>query len=247
MKSQPFLSIIAPAYRESQRISLMLMDVKEFIDFNPGLVKEVIIVDDGSPDVTNTLERIFFFTSRKWVPVRFFALPENQGKWAAIREGLSHVEGDVVVLLDADGSAGAQDLLSAGVDLHGMRKGGVAFFGSRFNKYSVVEGKSVLRTVVSQVYRWYAKGLFVFVKGKGAPDDFQCPLKAFSRTDLKVPLESTRFSGDFELACTLDASIVSIPLRFIHRKGGAVRASTAWGMFWDTLRLARRIKALPKH
>jgi glycosyltransferase involved in cell wall biosynthesis len=60
--------------------------------------KEIILVDDGSNDGTTQLIRAKI---EKEVDKVIYH-PKNKGKGAAIRSGLEHVSGDIVIIQDAD-------------------------------------------------------------------------------------------------------------------------------------------------
>jgi glycosyltransferase involved in cell wall biosynthesis len=86
------ISFLVPAYNERATI----LDVLERIE-RLGLDRQVIVVDDGSTDGTDELLREWA-ASHDVVLVR----QENRGKGAAIRAGIPHVDGDIVVIQDAD-------------------------------------------------------------------------------------------------------------------------------------------------
>lgn len=87
------LSIIIPAYNEEATIAEILTRVLE-----SPLSPEVVVVDDGSTDGTLAALRPFEGDSR----VRVVAHERNRGKGAAIRTGIAHVTGEVVLIQDAD-------------------------------------------------------------------------------------------------------------------------------------------------
>jgi glycosyltransferase involved in cell wall biosynthesis len=83
------ISFIVPAYDEASTIGEVLERIAAL-----GLDTQVIVVDDGSTDGTGDLA-----AQHDGVLV---VRQENQGKGAAIRHGLLHVDGDIVVIQDAD-------------------------------------------------------------------------------------------------------------------------------------------------
>jgi glycosyltransferase involved in cell wall biosynthesis len=83
------VSFLIPAYNESASI-LEVLDRVDALPFD----KQVIVVDDGSTDDTAALvER------RNGV---MLLRQHNQGKGAAIRHAIEHIDGDIAVIQDAD-------------------------------------------------------------------------------------------------------------------------------------------------
>ena len=192
------ITIIIPMFNEQDRISATLRDIEQFIESHPNLIKEVLLVDDGSTDTT--IERALYFKTR--VPLKVHACVNNVGKWSAVNIGIMQSKG-LLLLMDADGAASVWNLVGeGGVELI---KRGQAMFGSRFMKTSKVSGKSLLRKVVSEGYRSYVRWWYMFAKGKNDINDMQCPWKLFYKEDLQIPLLSERFAGDIEFACRLNA------------------------------------------
>ena len=88
------LSVIIPVLNEKNTIHAILDRVRNAsVD-----LQEIIIVDDGSTDGTAELLR-----NEISDPLyRIFFHGVNQGKGAAIRTGIGHATGDVVIIQDAD-------------------------------------------------------------------------------------------------------------------------------------------------
>ncbi len=86
------LSIVMPVYNEAATIREILTRVRALPH-----AKEIIIVDDGSLDGTRDILR-----ELAGGEVRVFFHRQNRGKGAAVRTGVAHVRGDVVVIQDAD-------------------------------------------------------------------------------------------------------------------------------------------------
>jgi glycosyltransferase involved in cell wall biosynthesis len=91
------LSVIIPVYNEAQTIEEVVARV--MTAHLPGRVaREVLIVDDGSTDgTTAALRRVQALAS-----VKVFRLDNRQGKSEAVRVGLAHATGEIVVVQDAD-------------------------------------------------------------------------------------------------------------------------------------------------
>ena len=83
------VSFLIPAYNESATIT----EVLDRIDALP-FDKQVIVVDDGSTDGTAELVQ-----ARNGV---MLLRQPNQGKGAAIRRAIEHIDGDIAVIQDAD-------------------------------------------------------------------------------------------------------------------------------------------------
>ena len=87
------ITVIIPAYNEETRLPKVLEGIPDFVD-------EVVVVDDGSSDGTYEVAKAF---SKKDGRIKAIRLEKNCGKGCAMREGIKHSSGDVVVFMDADG------------------------------------------------------------------------------------------------------------------------------------------------
>ncbi len=90
------LSIIIPVFNEEKTIEKVVEEVEKV---EIGLEKEIIVVDDGSTDGTRQIIRRI---SKKFDNLKVVFHEENKGKGSCIRTGLRYVEGDLVVVQDAD-------------------------------------------------------------------------------------------------------------------------------------------------
>lgn len=88
-------SIIIPAYNEAGTIEWVLTELGRVLDDC-----EVIVVDDGSTD--GTAEIAASCSDRIPGELRIITQPQNTGKGAAVRRGLSESVGEVVCIQDAD-------------------------------------------------------------------------------------------------------------------------------------------------
>ncbi len=91
------LSIVIPVYNEQATL-------EEVVDRVcgvklPDLEREVIIADDGSQDNTPAVIRAI---QQKRPEVKVYTALMNMGKGAAVRFGMEHATGDIILIQDAD-------------------------------------------------------------------------------------------------------------------------------------------------
>jgi glycosyltransferase involved in cell wall biosynthesis len=91
--NQLLLSVIMPVYNERETLSEILAQVRAV-----DLEKEIVVVDDGSTDGTRDILK----EEEKKGDLKVFYHQANKGKGAAVRTGLEHTSGDVIIIQDAD-------------------------------------------------------------------------------------------------------------------------------------------------
>ena len=109
------VSLVIPARNEARNIAWVLEQI-------PDTVTEVILVDGNSTDVTLTTARSYRSDIRV-VP------QEGVGKGSALRTGFLAAKGDVIFMIDADGSMSPQEISHY---LHFLANGYDFVKGSRF-------------------------------------------------------------------------------------------------------------------
>src|SRR5579864_5255982 len=90
---EPYLSVLIPAYNEGgtlERVIDAVLKVPEDL--------EIVLIDDGSSDHTWKVMQSRVDGDR----VRALRHEANAGKGAAVRTGLEHARGHIVLIQDAD-------------------------------------------------------------------------------------------------------------------------------------------------
>jgi len=90
------LTIVVPMYNEERFIRKMLDALIAALQDHEWEI-EILVVDDGSTDLS-CMEVRSIQSSR----IRLLEMPTNSGKGAAVRFGISHASGDLVIVQDAD-------------------------------------------------------------------------------------------------------------------------------------------------
>ncbi len=92
------LSVVIPVYNEKATLCEL---IRRVLDAPVPLERELIVVDDCSQDGTRAL----YPTLAQRFPnarIRVFQHEVNRGKGAALRTGFAQVQGDIVIVQDAD-------------------------------------------------------------------------------------------------------------------------------------------------
>jgi glycosyltransferase involved in cell wall biosynthesis len=101
VKEKPFVSLVLPAYNEEKAIQWAIDKAREALDAH-GYHYEILVVDDASTDRTAELAE-----SRG---VRVVRRRVNQGSGASRKTGILSARGEIIAMLDADGTYDPGDL-----------------------------------------------------------------------------------------------------------------------------------------
>jgi SAM-dependent methyltransferase len=194
---RPLVSIIVPVYNERTTVATLLESViaKELRDAD----KEIIIVESNSDD--GSREEIERF--RHAPGVRIVLDDRPRGKGFAVREGLRHAQGDIVLVQDADLEYEVDDYDALLEPLRAYRQAVV--LGSRHT------GNTKIRNFTHQRLLGYAfnaghillTGLFNLCYGQSLKDPWTM-YKVFRRDCLhRLKFECNRFDFDVELLAKL--------------------------------------------
>ena len=89
------LSIVIPCFNEEKTLKIL---VERVLKFNE-LEKEIVIVDDCSTDKSKSIIEDLINSNSE---IRGIFLEKNSGKGAALSRGFEEVEGDIILIQDAD-------------------------------------------------------------------------------------------------------------------------------------------------
>jgi dolichol-phosphate mannosyltransferase len=93
----PLVSIILPTYNEKENITELISSIDSHITVS----KEILVVDDDSPDGTADAVKNLLKRNPK-VPVRIIERKSNHGLVSSINEGKTQSKGEIIAWMDAD-------------------------------------------------------------------------------------------------------------------------------------------------
>jgi len=203
----PCLSIVVPVYNEAATIASVIRTV-----LAQPLVKEVIIVDDGSKDGTwEALQPL----PKEDARVRIFQHKVNQGKGAALRTGFEQAKEAIALVQDADLEYDPAEywVLVAPI-INGKAD---VVFGSRF------EGAGAHRVL----YYWHSLGNIVLTLLSNMCTninltDMETGFKAFRREIIQsIRIEENRFGFEPEITAKVSkikgVRIYEVPISYYGR------------------------------
>lgn len=201
------VSIIIPTYNEAKTLP-QILEATRAASFGFPAEREIIVVDDGSMDVTKEL------LAREKDIVAIY-VPINQGKGAALKEGFMRASGDIVMIQDADLEYDPADYPRL---LEPIIKG----------RADVVYGSRFRGTYQRSIYFWNALGnkfvtmLSNLFTGLNLTD-METGYKAFRREivdSFKNRLRSKRFGIEPELTARVahaKARVFEVPINYYGR------------------------------
>lgn len=146
-KLKKMISVVAPAYNESDNVDAFYSAVKTVLD-DLTETWEIICVNDGSKD--DTLARLVALNGKD-NRVKVINLSRNFGKEVALTAGLDHAQGDAIVPIDFD-LQDPPDLIPQMVAM--WLEGNDVVYATRTQR----EGESALKKVTATAfYRVIAK------------------------------------------------------------------------------------------
>jgi len=222
------ISIIIPAYNEEKTITLVLDKVFS-VTLPEGIVREVIVVNDGSRD--HTAEVLNRYNHRQAVKILY---QTKQGKTAALVRGIAEATGDILVIQDADLE---YDPVQYPVLLGPILKGEVdVVYGSRF--LGNIKDMRWINNWANRVSNWTLRALYHVNL-----TDINTCYKVFKREVIQgINICSRNFAFETEVTVKLirgGIRIKEVPIEYAarnHMDGKKIRWLTALEMYWPIIK-----------
>jgi dolichol-phosphate mannosyltransferase len=230
------VSVIIPAYNEERTLSRLLDRIQQVSTETVGYQKEIVVVDDGSSDRTAVIAEQHGVTCLKQT---------NQGKGAAIQNGIQMASGDCILIQDADLEYDPGDYPAL---LDALKAGdNTAVYGSRVlgqrkqrGRFSL--GKHPEQDIGPWVANWILSVWTFLLYGQWISDPLT-GYKLYPAGWLKSYRARTRgFETDHELTARLIKTgmrIVEVPVSYYPRtvsEGKKIQLSDAFVAIWTLLK-----------
>jgi dolichyl-phosphate beta-glucosyltransferase len=208
------LSVIIPAYNEEDRIPDTLKKLSS-ITRRLGIPAEIIVVNDGSTDAT----AVRVSELEQSLGIKQLILQKNSGKGAAIRQGIRKTNGDMILIMDADGSSAMSDIPTL------LNAGALAdiIVASRYSKGSIIlNPPPFTRKLLTAASRVGNQMLGLDVR------DSRCGFKLIKKDAacaLVEVLSVNRFGFDIELlyaAKKMGFTVHEVPITWSYSDGSKV-------------------------
>ncbi len=191
-KKEIGLTVVVPAYNEASKIRGDLSEISHYLS-SAGISYEIIVVDDGSTDMTGQAVEEFCKANPAIIYLRNEA---NRGKGYAVKRGVLAGNGRYISFIDAGLCVPPADI---GMALDYLSRGYDIAIGSRgLPESCIVRKQSWYRRLGARVFARIAWRIM----GLSEIKDTQCGFKFFRRDvarDLFSSLATAGFMFDVEL------------------------------------------------
>ena len=233
------LSVVIPCYNEAGRLGRLL----DLIRSRADLGWQWVFVDDGSRDGTAAV--VQGLAADPALDVVLVRHERNQGKGAAVRSGFLRAERPLVGYVDADLAASPLEFLPF-LDGEALRAGRELLLGIRLLTEEKRVDRTVFRHFIGRIYQTYVSnltGLTVY--------DTQCGFKLLATVQaqaIAAEMQCAGFAFDVELILLArdrhGMRIREEPVHWQERGDSRVWPHHALAMFWEILRIRRRLRKL---
>lgn len=208
MKHQE-ISVIVPCYREETVIQSNILALSSYLSSH-FVTFEIICVTDGSPDGT-VLQLQSLGHKHPEIPLTLISFKQNQGKGAAVKEGVLAAHYDPVLFIDADLTIPIEELDKF---MLALETSNIAIASRLAPGATFEESAPWYRTALARGFHL----LQMLLLGNFEYSDTQCGFKLFRKTtarELFTRSRVKRFAFDAELlflAKKLGHSVAILPV-----------------------------------
>jgi len=234
------LSIVIPAYNEEKFIGELLECVSR-VDTRPlGFEKEILVVNDGSTDATESIARRF-----EAAGVKCFTQVPNQGKGRAVRRGIAEARGDYILVQDADLEYDPADYLPL---LRALDTGADSIYGSRIlgqiraRGWSIFPGKHPAQGLGPWLAGVVLSVWVLVLYGRWITDTLTAYKLYPAKVIKSMKLETSGFETDHEITSKMihaGLRIAEVPIAYrprSHAEGKKIKARDGLIAIWTFLR-----------
>lgn len=222
--NSPVLSIIIPAYNEALRLPQTLEQVqKYFLQRQPFLDYEILVVDDGSTDATVRVVQEFLQREPETSVFRLIQNGQNRGKGYSVRHGFQEARGEWVLFSDADLSTPIEEIEKM-IPFFENNTAEVVIASRSLKESDIEIRQPFLRFLMGKTF-----GTLMRILLLPKIQDSQCGFKLFRKEVTKWLLTQNlfvdRFAFDVELLYLANKKgfhIAEVPVRWLNAEGTKV-------------------------
>lgn len=220
------ISVVIPAYNESQRIIATVVKIKHYFSDRTYL-SEIIVVDDCSSDQTLSLLNGIG-------GIKVLRNLKNHGKGYTVRKGVAAATGDWILFMDADNSTDISELDNF--------MGLITDFDILIASRALPESKILIRQNKVKVTLGRLGNLVIRALIDSRIKDTQCGFKFFNKKvqALFPKITINRFGFDFELIWLVkknNLKIKEIPVSWSNDQHSSVKWWHYPQVFWEVLKV----------
>ncbi|KAJ8423064.1 hypothetical protein Cgig2_019834 [Carnegiea gigantea] len=253
--AEKYISLIIPAYNEEHRLPGTLDETMNYLQKrrkkDDSFTYEVVIVDDGSVDGTKTVA-FDYIKKYKVDNVRVLLLGRNHGKGEAIRQGMLHSRGALLLMLDADGATKISDLEKLEDEIFAVARNELHFDNAAVGCLGISDipivafgSRAHLEEKALATRKWYRnflmKGFHLVVLLAAGPGirDTQCGFKMFTRAAARKLFRNVRLKRwcfDVELVYLCKwfrIPMIEISVTWTEIPGSKVTLLSIPNMLWE--------------
>jgi len=207
------LSVVIPVHNEEKLIRKVTEDLIQELELNQ-IDYEIILVNDNS---TDSSPKILEALSCEYKNIKVVSSKFPKGFGRAIRQGLEHITGEVVVIFMGDGSDEPKDVVRY---YEKIKEGYDCVFGSRFIRGAKVKDYPLIKLIFNRLGNKFIQFLFLIPY-----NDVSNAFKAYRKEVIEAvqPLVSQYFNITVEIplkAIIRGFSYTVIPINWQGRESG---------------------------